>query len=126
MRRAPKGWTASSFGKRKKSTNAVEDSPCFIHPDAPGLCVNEDGIEWVVSHRRSGSFINPSFPSVDLACSFALAISAQGDFRRSAREILADEALRGGVVVVRERPEFVNVGTTVDGWKVIPEDVLDA
>lgn len=125
MRRPPKGWTRSTFGKRSKRDNDVTSVACFTHPDAPGLVVNENGFDWVVSHERSGSYINPSFRSADVACQFALAISAQGDFRRTARELLADEALKGGVVLVRQRPEFAE-GQTTEGWKEIPVDVLDA
>lgn len=125
MRRPPKGWRRSTFGKRSERYDGVTSVPCFTHPNAPGLVVNETGFRWVVSHARSGSFINPTFPIADDACLFALAIAVLGDFERSARDILADEALRGGVVLIRQRPEFRNAETEA-GWKEIPVDVLDA
>lgn len=126
MRRAPKGWTSTNFLKRSKRTNEGTPAPCFIHPDAPGLVVNEDGEGyWVVSHARSGCFVNPTFDRPDLACSFALAIAVQGDWRRSARELIADQALRGGVVLVRERPEFAS-GIVTEACRDLPVDVLDA
>lgn len=107
MKRPPKGWARGSFDcpSVDGSSRRID---CYTHPDAPGLVVNENRGVWVVSHERSGMFINPGFSELAIACHFALAISVQGDFRRTAREILSDEALKGGVVLVRQRPDYAS------------------
>lgn len=125
MRRPPKGWTTSRITVRSKHEAEGRLVDCFVHTGAPGLAVNENVGLWVVSHTRSGMFINPGFWEADVACRFALALAANGDYTRSARDLLADEPMRGRVVQIRNRPEFSEC-STFDTNPNPSDDALDA
>ncbi len=126
MRRPPKGWALSSFNKRSSNNPQGKAAACFDHQAAPGLVVNpHDSDDWVVSHARSGLFINPSFPTAELACSFALSLADAGDFTRSARELLADLPLIEDVKLIRQRPEFLDGSALAIGLQYA-DDIVDA
>lgn len=121
----PAGWDRGTFLVRTVEEPAGVSRDCYVCPQAPGLCVNRRDDLWVVSHIRSGTFVQPAFTRVGDACSFAIAIAPAGDWTRSGRELLDDAALRGRVVIERDRTRFKATGIFLD--KIEPSELaLDA
>lgn len=110
----PAGWESSAFLVRTVEDPDGKTRDCYICPQAPGLCVNRRDDLWVVSHVRSGTFIQPAFTRVASACSFAIAVAPLGDWTRKGRDLLNDHALRGRVIGEREKTVFKSTGIFLD------------
>lgn len=106
MSKIPKGWTPTNIIIRTQNAPHGEGREAFNRPDVAGLVVNRREDLWVVSHVRSGYFIQPGFVVATDACDFALALAPLADWGRTGRELQNDHALRGAVVHLRERMNF--------------------
>ncbi len=100
-------WQAGTF--ECDSPAGKYSKACWRHLSAPGLCVNRrrtnEGEEagWVVSHERSGKFIDPEHGSRKAAQAFALDLAPLGDWRRGGEALLEDVQLRAAVIQLRGR-----------------------
>lgn len=110
----PAGWSSSTFLVRTVEDPDGKERDCYVCPQAPGLCVNRRDDLWVVSHVRSGTFIQPAFVRIADACSFAVAIAPITDWGRKGRDLITDPAVRGRVVLERERSSFRATGIFLD------------
>lgn len=110
MSKIPKGWTPTGIMVRTTNSPNGESRDAYTHPDVVGLVVNKRDDLYVVSHVRSGYFIQPGFVLPKEACDFAIALAKLTDWKRSGRELQDDAAIRGAVVQLRER---LNFGKTI-------------
>lgn len=106
----PAGWTSSTFLVRTVEDPEGKARDCYVCPQAAGLCVNRRDDLWVVSHVRSGTFIQPAFVRIADAASFAIAIAPLADWTRKGRDLLNDADVRGAVIRERERTVFKSTG----------------
>lgn len=102
----PPGWGEGAILVRTVESPDGTSREAFVHPDMPGLAVNRREDLWVVTHIRSGHFIQPGFARSTDAADFARDLFPLTDWSRKGRDLLDDKTLRGAVVQIRDRMNF--------------------
>jgi hypothetical protein len=125
MKGVPPGWAPATIVVRTIEEPDGRDREAFINAGAPGLAINLRDDLWVVSHVRSGVFIQPGFVKAKEAAAFALDLAPLTDWSRKARDLRDDEALRGAVVSMRDRLNFGRTIVSIDAAQA-SDAALDA